>query len=128
MKSKIMMTALMTLAASAAFAVGNSSTQVTQKTTDSQVTARQPLQSKTAMDQGMNPQDTNLTRTIREKIVADNTLSMRAKNITIISQNGLVTLKGPVANNQEQTKVEEIAKKVSGTTAVTNQTEVSTNY
>ncbi|KYG63636.1 hypothetical protein AZI86_12455 [Bdellovibrio bacteriovorus] len=83
---------------------------------------------KTAEDQGRNARDTELTRSIREQIVADQNLSMRAKNITIISKNGLVTLKGAVATNQEQSRVEEIAKKSSGTKSVVNQTEVSTNY
>lgn len=83
---------------------------------------------KTAADQGRSASDAELTRNIREQIVADQNLSMRAKNITIISNNGLVTLKGAVATNQEQARVEEIAKKSSGTKSVVNQTEVSTKY
>lgn len=80
---------------------------------------------KTAADQGRTAQDTELTRSIREHIVADQSLSMRAKNITIISNSGLVTLKGTVATNKEQSRVEEIAKKAVGTKSVINQTEVS---
>lgn len=83
---------------------------------------------KTAQDQGRTPSDTELTRSIRERIVSDQSLSMRAKNITIISKDGQVTLKGAVATSQEQAKVEEIAKKSSGTKSVVNQTEVSTTY
>lgn len=83
---------------------------------------------KTAQDQGRTAVDTELTRSIREQIVADQSLSMRAKNIIIVSKNGLVTLKGAVATNQEQARVEEIAKKSSGTKSVVNQTEVSTSY
>lgn len=83
---------------------------------------------KTAQDQGKSARDVELTRKIREQIVADQSLSMRAKNVTIISQNGQVTLKGPVATSQEQAKVEEIAKKTAGAQAVVNQTEVSTTY
>lgn len=82
----------------------------------------------TAQQQGKNAADTELTRSIRERIVADKSLSMRAKNITIISQDGQVTLKGAVANNKEQAQLEAIAKKAGGTKSVINQTEVSTSY
>lgn len=120
MKTDLFIALTMTLITYAAFAEGTAAKETTQKTT---VTSK-----KTVMDQGMNQQDTNLTRTIRERIVADKSLSMRAKNVTIISSNGQVTLKGPVATTTEQAKVEEIAKKVAGAQSVINQTEVSTNY
>ncbi|WII71547.1 BON domain-containing protein [Bdellovibrio sp. 22V] len=81
---------------------------------------------KTAMDQGKTEKDTALTRTIRERINADKSLSTRAKNITIITNNGKVLLKGTVASDQEQAKVEEIAKKTAGAQTVTNQTDVAT--
>lgn len=93
-----------------------------------QTTMEKRTLTRTAQDQSTSPRDVELTRKIREQIVADKSLSMRAKNVTIISQNGQVTLKGPVATNQEQAKVEEIAKKAAGTTSVVNQTEVSTTY
>lgn len=70
--------------------------------------------------------DRELTRLIRYKISADKMLSSQAKNITIISENGNVTLRGDVANYQEKAKVEEIAKKSKGTRQVENLTEVAT--
>jgi osmotically-inducible protein OsmY len=111
--------ASMTVLTSPAFAETAAQTTRTQQTV---------LKTKTAQDQGTSAKDTELTRSIRERIVADQSLSMRAKNITIISQNGQVTLKGPVATNVEQSKVEEIARKANGTQSVINQTQVSTNY
>lgn len=120
MFTKILAFSVVATFASASFAEGTAHHTKTEKKT--------VTQGKTAQDQGMNAKDTELTRSIRERIVADQSLSMRAKNVTIISQNGLVTLKGSVANNQEQAKVEAIAKKVSGTQSVVNQTEVSSNY
>lgn len=79
----------------------------------------------TATDQGMAVKDTAITKSIRERIVSDKTLSMKAKNITIVTNNGHVVLKGPVANAQEKTKVEAIAKSVSGTMGLENHTEVT---
>lgn len=70
--------------------------------------------------------DTELIRDIRSRINADATLSTRAKNITIISDNGKVILKGAVANTQEKAKLEEIARKAGGTKSVENLTEVGT--
>ncbi|MFV8259550.1 BON domain-containing protein [Bdellovibrio bacteriovorus] len=67
-----------------------------------------------ATDQGMNESDTTLTRSIREKINSDDTMSMMGKNITIVSQNGMVTLKGAVASQNEKKKISRIANEISG--------------
>jgi len=64
----------------------------------------------TADQQKMNPADRALTRNIRRSIMADKSLSTYAHNIKIISQNGAVTLKGPVKSDDEKTNV--IAKAV----------------
>ncbi|MGZ3768770.1 MAG: BON domain-containing protein [Bdellovibrio sp.] len=74
----------------------------------------------------LSAKDTALIRNIRSQINADKNLSTSAKNITILSSNGKVILKGAVANSQEKAKVEEIAKKTSGTKSVENLTEVGT--
>ena len=58
----------------------------------------------------MNATDRALTRNIRRSIMADKSLSTYAHNIKIISQNGAVTLKGPVKSDDEKTNV--IAKAV----------------
>ena len=96
-----------------------------QTTTGTTVPGAAGERGKTAMDQGASEQDTAMTRIIREHIVADQSLSMRAKNITIITQEGRVLLKGPVANAAEKSKVEAIAKKVSGIKSVSNMTEIT---
>ena len=64
----------------------------------------------TADQQKMNPADRALTRNIRRSIMADKSLSTYAHNIKIISQNGAVTLKGPVKSDDEKASV--IAKAV----------------
>ena len=60
---------------------------------------------KTADQQKMNSSDQELTRSIRQAIIADRSLSTYAHNIKIISQDGMVTLKGPVKSDSEKKTV-----------------------
>jgi hyperosmotically inducible periplasmic protein len=55
----------------------------------------------TADQQKANVSDRDLTAKIRKAIVADKSLSTYAHNIKIVSQNGTVTLKGPVHSDAE---------------------------
>ena len=64
----------------------------------------------TADQQKDNKSDRELTKNIRQSIMADKTLSSYAHNVKIISQNGSVTLKGPVKSEDEKSAV--IAKAV----------------
>jgi hyperosmotically inducible protein len=64
----------------------------------------------TADQQKNNQPDRELTKNIRRSIMADKSLSSYAHNIKIISQNGTVTLKGPVKSEDEKQAV--IAKAV----------------
>ncbi len=65
----------------------------------------------TADQQKTNPTDQELTRKIRQTIIADKSLSTYAHNIKIITQNGNITLKGPVKSDDEKKAV--MAKAVS---------------
>ena len=56
----------------------------------------------TADQQKNNQPDRELTKNIRRSIMADKSLSTYAHNIKIISQNGSVTLKGPVKSEDEK--------------------------
>ena len=67
----------------------------------------------TADQQKSNAADMNMTKTIRRSIVADKSISTYAHNIKVISQNGVVTLKGPVKSDAEKTAV--VAKAVAVT-------------
>jgi len=78
----------------------------------------------TAQDTARNANETELVRKIRSQITDNKDLSMRAHNVKIINQNGQIYLKGPVANASEQSKIEAIAKKMAGNTAVINETYV----
>ena len=55
----------------------------------------------TADQQKMNATDRALTAKIRKAVMADKSLSTYAHNVKIISQNGTVTLKGPVHSDDE---------------------------
>jgi hyperosmotically inducible protein len=79
----------------------------------------------TADQQKMNAADRTLTAKIRSDVMADKSLSTYAHNVKIISQNGTVTLKGPVRSNSE---VESIVSKATasagGSDKVVNQLSV----
>lgn len=54
----------------------------------------------------------------------DKSLSTYAHNVKIITQNGIVTLKGPVRSDQERSAIEAKADGIAGKDNVTNQLEV----
>jgi hyperosmotically inducible protein len=78
----------------------------------------------TPMDQSEKEADVTLTQRIRQAVMDDDTLSMTAKNIKIITVNGVVTLRGPVDNEQERTRIVAKAEQLAGTKKVDNQLEV----
>jgi osmotically-inducible protein OsmY len=59
----------------------------------------------TADKQKMNKSDSALTQSIRKAVIADKSLSTYAHNVKIITQNGMVTLKGPVRSEDEKKAV-----------------------
>jgi osmotically-inducible protein OsmY len=67
----------------------------------------------TADQQKADAADRDLTKKIRQSVIADKTLSTYAHNIKIISQNGAVTLKGPVKSDDEKKAI--VAKAVAVT-------------
>jgi osmotically-inducible protein OsmY len=79
----------------------------------------------TADQQGMNKADRDMTQQIRKSITDDKSLSTYAHNIKIISQNGTVTLRGPVRSEDERAALEAKAKAIAGVTAVNNELTVA---
>ena len=65
----------------------------------------------TADQQKNNASDLDLTQSIRRSIMANKTLSTDAHNVKVISQNGTVTLKGPVKSEAEKSAI--VSKAVS---------------
>ena len=65
----------------------------------------------TADQQKNNASDLDLTKNIRRSIMEDKSLSTDAHNVKVISQNGTVTLKGPVKSEAEKSAI--VSKAVS---------------
>jgi len=75
-------------------------------------------------DQSESQADRTLTQQIRQAVVGDKSLSTTAKNIKIITNNGVVTLRGPVHDRHEREKIEAKAQQIAGVNRVDNQLEV----
>lgn len=68
----------------------------------------------TADQQKDNRSDLEITKEIRKSLVGDKSLSTYAHNVKVITQNGKVTLKGPVRSEEEKATVLSKAAQVAG--------------
>jgi hyperosmotically inducible periplasmic protein len=75
----------------------------------------------TADQQKDNRSDQDITQQIRQSIMKDKSLSTYAHNVKIITQNGQVTLKGPVRSEDEKRTIETKATEVAGENKVTSE-------
>lgn len=75
--------------------------------------------------QSNSPSDQTLTRQIRQALVSDKSLSTDAHNVKIISQDGQVTLRGPVRSKEEKHLVESKATEIAGAAKVTSELQVA---
>lgn len=82
---------------------------------------------KTPLDQSESEADRSITQKIRQAIISDSALSTNAKNIKIITIQGVVTLRGPVASLQEKDAIVRKVNDVPGIQKVDNQLEVTRN-
>ncbi len=80
---------------------------------------------KTPLDQNENKRDIDLTATIRKRVVGTK-MSVNAHNVKIMTQDGKVTLRGPVKSSDEKKQIEDIARDVAGKDNVDSQLEVET--
>jgi hyperosmotically inducible periplasmic protein len=78
----------------------------------------------TADQQKNNRSDRDITKQIREAVEKDKSLSTYAHNVKIITQDGVVTIKGPVRSEEEKRVVEAKALEVAGVGKVNNQLDV----
>lgn len=78
-------------------------------------------------DQGGSEADRTVTQKVRQGVVDSDGMSVNGKNVKIITQNGVVTLRGPVKTDKEKADIAAIAKSVAGVKSVDNQLEVATN-
>lgn len=83
--------------------------------------AKNKAHAKTADQQLETTSDRDITKKIRQSLIADKTLSTYGHNVKIITQGGAVTLKGPVHSEEEKQAIASKAADVVGQDKVTNQ-------
>ena len=94
------------------------------RSSDQPATYVEPQKEPTALDQSNKQPDLDVTQAIRKSFMADDGLSMEAKNAQIITKDGVVTLKGLVKSEAERTNLVAKAKSASGVERVENLLEV----
>jgi hyperosmotically inducible periplasmic protein len=82
----------------------------------------------TADQQKDNRSDRDITQQIRRSVVSDKSLSTYAHNVKIITQNGQVTLKGPVRSDDEKRAVEAKATEIAGANKVTSELDIKPKH
>ena len=78
----------------------------------------------TPLDQGNSKADVDTTAQIRKEIIAGKNMSVNARNVKIITDQGRVTLRGPVNSDEEKRLIGEIANRIARSENVDNQLEV----
>jgi predicted outer membrane protein len=78
----------------------------------------------TPIDQGNSKADIDRTAQIRREILDLKGISVNAKNIKVITNNGHVTLRGPVDSENEKRMIGEIAARIATSEHMDNQLEV----
>ena len=68
--------------------------------------------------------DRKITAEIRRAVVGDDSLSLDAQNVKIITLNRVVTLRGPVESEGEKTTIEKLARQAAGVKQVQNELEI----
>jgi hyperosmotically inducible protein len=79
----------------------------------------------TSGDQSNSSADLKITQAIRQALMKDGELSISAKNVKVITENGQVTLRGPVKTAQEKAKVNQLAKSAAGGANIVDQLDVN---
>jgi hyperosmotically inducible periplasmic protein len=81
-------------------------------------------ETRTSGDQSNSSEDVQITAAIRSAVVKEDSLSSTAKNVKIITADGVITLRGPVQSEAEKTKIAELAQSAAGNAKIDNQLEV----
>lgn len=79
----------------------------------------------TADQQKENVADRDMAKNIRRALVKDKSLSTYAHNVKVVSEGGVVTLKGPVRSDEEKHAVEAKAAEVAGADHVKSEISVA---
>jgi hyperosmotically inducible periplasmic protein len=121
MKQTLLALACLSAFSLAALAAGNDETNPDNTATNQRDRSGE---TQTSGDQSNNSADLKTTQAIRQALMKDSDLSMTAKNIKIITANGHVTLRGPVNNAQEKSKIDQLARSAAGGAQIDNQLDV----
>jgi osmotically-inducible protein OsmY len=124
--------ATLLILAAAAVACDKSNGAGTTETTSSGVNApdntktntRDNTGAVTPIDQGNDRASLDTTQAIRKAVMADDSLSGNAKNVKIVTSNGVITLRGPVATAAEKKSIEAKALAVAGSNRVDDQIDI----
>jgi len=81
--------------------------------------------STTPTDQSNDSTAVHLVAKVRKAITGDDTLSVKARNIKVVANQGVVTLRGPVASAKEKARVQQDVANVPGVTRVDNQLDIA---
>ena len=79
----------------------------------------------TADQQKANASDRDMTKNIRRALVKDKSLSTYGHNVKVISENGVVHLRGPVRSEEEKRAIEAKAAEIAGSSNVRNELTVA---
>lgn len=126
-QGKVIMKALSIFSLLALIALGcdsDSDTRTTPSGDNTEVNERDRSEAaQTPMSQDQNQEDIDITAKIRKQVM-DGQMSVNAQNAKIITQDGHVTLRGPVATVDERSKLESIARAVAGESNVDSQLDI----
>lgn len=87
----------------------------------------QTVQALTPGDQGASEADRTITQRARQNVIAEDDLSMNAKNVKIITRSAVVTLRGRVASQAERLSVVRLVQSVDGVQRVDDQLEIASD-
>ncbi|HVY47582.1 MAG TPA: BON domain-containing protein [Minicystis sp.] len=76
-------------------------------------------------DQGATDTDQRITQQVRRAIESDTSLSSEARNVTVVTHSGVVTLKGNVKSDAERKSLESKAKGIADVKQVEDQLDVA---
>ncbi len=105
-------------------ATTTSSTATTPAADNTAKNARDDGSTATPLDQGTSETDIMITQAARKAVVADKALSVNGQNVKIITKDGVMVLRGPVASVAERTAIVDLVQKVDGVRVVKNQLEI----
>ena len=81
----------------------------------------------TPFDQSNSKQDVRISADVRQALMKDGTLSVDAKNIKIITRDGVVTLRGAVKTEAERANIDFAATNTPGAIRVDDQLTLETS-